>query len=172
MRPAPALRLLLASVALIAFAATERADALAAGFAKAPTRATRRVGRFTSLTGAWSGAYRYPFGFPDTPFNALLEESAGALAGTTEEPDMRGGAGKVTASLNGEREDTLVRFVKQMDGSGGMRHAIRYEGKVDPDFTRIEGTWSIPGNWSGSFFMERAGLAAEEAATRAAGAVT
>ena len=36
------------------------------------------------------------------------------------------------------------------------------------DFDRVDGRWTVPGVWSGAFFMERAGVTVEEAAERAA----
>jgi hypothetical protein len=126
-----------------------------------------------SLTGAWAGAYRYPAdAAPETVFDAALEERDGLLTGATREPDLRptSRGGVVTADIEGRREGRNVRFVKYMDGSGGMRHAIVYEGELDAQGQRIEGRWTIPGEWSGSFFMTRESGAAEarDAATEAA----
>jgi hypothetical protein len=121
------------------------------------------------LSGAWSGAYRYPADIaPETVFEARIEERDGALQGTTQEPDILNGGGVVTADIEGMRHGDAVSFVKYMDGSGGMSHAIQYEGRVNGDFTRIEGVWSIPGDWSGTFFMQREDAGAEEALERAA----
>lgn len=125
----------------------------------------------TSLTGAWSGAYRYPRdSYPETVFEATIEESGGAFSGSTLEPNILRpwlGAGPVTALIEGTRTGSDLNFVKFMDGSGGMDHAIRYSGAVNADFTRIEGAWSIAGDWSGTFFMERSDLGAEEAVAQA-----
>jgi hypothetical protein len=56
-----------------------------------------------------------------------------------------------------------VRFTKFLNGSGGMRHVVIYQGVANADLMRIDGRWTIPGDWSGSFFMERVddGAAAE-----------
>lgn len=114
--------------------------------------------RHSSLTGAWSGAYRFPGDvLPETVFNVQIEEVAGAFTGALQEPNLllRGGGGVVTADIEGVRTGRDVVFTKFYDGSGGMDHAVRYEGAVDDALTRIDGVWTIPGDWSGQFFMVR-----------------
>ncbi|MBC7768530.1 MAG: hypothetical protein H7124_07065 [Phycisphaerales bacterium] len=120
--------------------------------------------RRSSLTGSWSGAYRYPRDAgPETVFNVEIEEVGGAFTGAMQEPNViRLAPGPVvTADIEGTRSGASVVFVKFYNGSGGMAHAIRYEGTVDEALTRIEGTWSIPRDWSGTFFMVRDDLGAE-----------
>jgi hypothetical protein len=127
-------------------------------------------GKRRSLTGVWSGAYRYPGdAMPETVFNAVIEERGTAFTGRTEEPNWAkiGRAKIVTAEIEGVRSGTDVVFTKFMDGSGGMRHAIRYEGVVNEALTHIEGSWSIPRQWSGTFFMDREDVGESVAAERA-----
>ena len=50
----------------------------------------------------------------------------------------------ITADIEGVRTGSSVSFTKFMDGSGGMHHAIRYEGTANADLSRIDGTWTIP----------------------------
>jgi hypothetical protein len=126
--------------------------------------------RFTSLTGAWSGAYRYPGGrLPETVFNATIEEVDGAFTGSSVEPNLRQRSPDrvVTAEIEGVRRGQDVTFTKFMDGSGGMGHAIHYEGISDEALTHIKGSWLIPGQWSGTFFMSREDSGEEEAVRRA-----
>lgn len=114
--------------------------------------------RRSSLSGSWSGAYQYRANAgPETVFNVQIEEVGGAFTGTLQEPNQlgRGSETVVTADIEGTRTGQSVSFVKFYDGSGGMDHAIRYEGTVDAELTRIEGRWQIPRNWSGTFFMVR-----------------
>jgi hypothetical protein len=125
---------------------------------------------FTSLTGYWSGQYVYPRNsMPPTPFNATLEDRDGQLIGETDEPNLFADldAARLFADLIGTRCGQAVRFVKSMDGTGGANHDIVYEGTASADFMRIEGTWTIPGNWSGGFSMQRldGALAAQRAET-------
>lgn len=119
------------------------------------------------LTGTWSGAYRYPANEgPETVFTARIEEISGSFTGQTDEPNMFGIGTEaiVTADIDGERHGSEVRFTKFMNGSGGMHHIILYAGAVDDALTHIEGVWSIPGEWSGTFFMSRDETGADEAA--------
>ena len=114
--------------------------------------------RRSTLTGAWSGAYRYPGDAgPETVFNAQIEEVGGAFTGALSEPNLLlPDFGPVsTSDIEGVRTGALVTFIKFYDGSGGMGHAVSYEGRVNANLTHIEGVWSIPGNWSGAFFMTR-----------------
>jgi hypothetical protein len=172
-RRARDLSVAIAAATLVAAVTADRCDpALARSFARAAVLSARRVGRFNSLTGAWSGEYRYPApsgGVPSVPFNARIDESEGSLTGDIDEPNTFAdpSAPRLFATMSGTRKGSAVSFVKTMDGTGGANHSIFYEGVVNSDFTRIEGRWSIPGSWGGSFFMERAGATAEEAAIRA-----
>ena len=111
-----------------------------------------------SLTGAWSGAYRYPSDLrPETVFNAQIEEVGGAFTGSLQEPNVHrlGPGGVVTSDIEGVRAGNAVAFTKFYDGSGGMSHAIRYEGTANAALTRIDGVWAIPRDISGTFFMVR-----------------
>jgi hypothetical protein len=114
--------------------------------------------RRSSLSGSWSGAYRYPGDAnPETVFNAQIEEVGAAFTGAIQEPNiLRPWLGAlVTADLEGVRAGSAVSFVKFYNGDGGMGHAVRYEGVADDALMRIQGTWTIPGAWSGTFFMVR-----------------
>lgn len=111
--------------------------------------------RRSSLTGSWSGAYRYPHS-GETVFNAQIEEVAGAFVGATQEPNEFADPmlSVLTADIEGVREGRSVTFTKFYH-HGAIPHAIRYEGAADEALMRIEGRWIIPGQWSGTFFMVR-----------------
>jgi hypothetical protein len=111
-----------------------------------------------SLTGSWSGAYRYPRGsVREVVFNAQIEEIGGTFTGAIQEPNTMGhtSATVLTSDIDGDRTGQSVRFIKFYDGSGEQHHAVRYEGTVNEALTRIEGTWTIRSGWSGTFFMSR-----------------
>jgi hypothetical protein len=113
--------------------------------------------RRSSLTGSWSGAYRYPGAAGhETVFNAQIEEVGGAFAGTTQEPNEFADPmlSVLTADIEGVRADRSVTFTKFYHHSG-IGHAVRYEGTADDALMRIEGRWTVPGSWSGTFFMVR-----------------
>lgn len=124
--------------------------------------------RYDTLTGAWSGAYRYGGG-AETVFNAQIDEVGGAFVGATQEPNtFAPDAGPVlNAEIEGTRTGASIAFTKFYHHAG-IRHAIRYEGSADGKLMRIEGIWIIPGSGSGTFFMTRDDEgAADEAAQEA-----
>ena len=110
------------------------------------------------LTGGWQGIYYYPARFEPVPFEASLIEFEGLVAGTTSEINrVAGGAEqKMQGHLNGERSGDAVHFSKVYVGAPDQhRLEILYAGTVRDKGTRIEGTWTIPGDWSGVFKMTR-----------------
>ena len=111
----------------------------------------------STLTGSWSGAYRYPGAAgAETVFNAQIEETGGVFVGATQEPNTFSPslASVLIAEIEGVRTGSDVTF-RKVYNDAGIKHAIRYEGSVDTYLTRIDGTWTIPGEWSGTFFMTR-----------------
>lgn len=127
--------------------------------------------RRSSLTGSWSGAFRYPGdAFPETVFNAQIEESNGAFVGATQEPNTADpdlDSSVLHADIEGVREGRTISFTKFYDEVASQGFAIRYEGEADEALTRIDGVWINP-EWSGPFFMTRDDLGEEaEAEERA-----
>jgi hypothetical protein len=162
---------LAATAGLVLVMALDHAPALVRPIPSSP-RLARRVNRFSSLTGAWSGAYAYPlsYGALPVPFNARIEETAGSFTGDIDEPNTYAdpSAPRLFASIAGTRNGLEVIFTKTMDGTGGVAHSIYYQGTADADLSRIDGTWRVANGFSGAFHMERAGVEAEAAASRAA----
>jgi hypothetical protein len=112
------------------------------------------------LSGDWIGSYSYPGELEPVPFLATLVESNGNLTGETKEPGQTPEMGAVAhALLQGSRSGAKVRFTKMYDTIEDR--PILYEGAVDENATEIHGSWTIVGEWSGSFLMRRA-IAAEE----------
>lgn len=111
--------------------------------------------RRSSLTGSWSGAYRYAFGH-ETVFNAQIEEVGGAFVGSTQEPNefLDATTSVLNAEIEGVRSGSAVTFTKFYNHEG-IRHAIRYEGAVDDSLLRIQGKWIIRDGTTGTFFMTR-----------------
>jgi hypothetical protein len=162
----------MAALFVVAFCGLDHADALAAfAHGKASKAPLRRSGRFETLTGAWTGEYAYPvplFGVTRVPFNARIEETGASFTGETDEPNTFAdpAAPRLFAFLAGARQGVAVHFTKTLDGTGGVNHSILYEGAASADLSRIDGTWRIPGDWSGTFMMERAAALAEAGAMR------
>ena len=125
--------------------------------------------RDSDLTGLWSGEYWYDAVVQRTPFTAHFIDAGGDLSGTTLEPATFGaGPGDLSAEIIGARGDYSVRFTKLYDPAPGVHSSpISYEGTVDPNFTLIEGSWTLStehGRMSGRFVLERVsrGIKAEE----------
>ena len=127
--------------------------------------------RRSSLTGSWSGAYRYPTNaFPEVVFNAQIEERQGAFVGTIQQPNIelrRVKASLLSADIEGTRSGLSISFTKFYGPEAELDFAIRYEGEANEALTRIEGTWTNPG-WYGTFFMTRDDDGEEEAVEREA----
>jgi hypothetical protein len=114
------------------------------------------VTRRSSLTGSWSGAYRYRGSSRETVFNAQIEEQGSFFFGAIQEPNTFAPAAQavLSADIEGSRSGQSVTFTKHYNHES-IRHAIRYEGQADGALMRIEGTWTIPPLTSGTFFMVR-----------------
>lgn len=112
--------------------------------------------RRSSLTGGWSGAYRYAGEEREIVFNARLEENGGAFIGSISEPnDFAPAAGPVLyATIEGSRTGSSITFTKFYDHAE-VRHSIRYDGEADDALMRIEGRWLVRAGLSGTFFMVR-----------------
>ena len=119
------------------------------------------------LSGHWHGFYNMPVQGPPTAFEAELLDTGGLLSGeTSEEGDSPDCFGLILhAVIDGRRDGVRVLFTKRYDYLPRADYAILYEGKLAPGGDEIEGTWTSPGIWSGTFLMVRARgeAAAEEA---------
>lgn len=115
------------------------------------------------LTGRWTGIYFYPDdsawnandNYPPTPFTTELVDDHGVISGSTLEPDLTGPVpgGEVRALIEGSRAGAEVRFTKYPDSP--RKSPIHYAGVVSSDGNAVSGEWVIPGNWSGTFRMQR-----------------
>ena len=126
---------------------------------------TKRIGGEFNLTGLWRGLYSYPINRAPVPFTASLAESGSWLTGATEEVATgRAALGRtLTATLQGRRAGSSVTLLKLYNCSLRAYDSVAYEGAINAEGTEIEGRWTVPGNWSGTFLMIRGG---EIAATR------
>jgi len=109
-----------------------------------------------NLTGVWQGLYTYPDG-ESVSFVATLIDSGGALSGSTHEPctDPAAPSGTLYATLAGNRGGSAVTFRKTYDGDLRRYRAVDYAGTLSAEATEVEGRWTIPGVWSGTFLMIR-----------------
>jgi hypothetical protein len=110
----------------------------------------------TDLSGRWDGIFSYPRTLPPTHFTLDLRDVGGSLAGEShEEGQTRRTSGQTLhALIQGDRFGSAVEFTKIYDNA--HNHPVFYEGTVSDEGLEINGRWSIPGMWSGSFIMIRA----------------
>lgn len=111
----------------------------------------------TCLTGVWHGLYSYPRYYEPVYFVATLVSFGKGFSGTTHEAlvGAHGAPLEAFATIDGACEGHAVSFLKSYDGSGGMRHCVKYAGTLHPDENEIDGAWSIAASWSGRFLMIR-----------------
>jgi hypothetical protein len=118
------------------------------------------------LSGQWSGIYNYPSHYPPNMFEAEIKDSGGLITGLISQPgEFFEPAGTVQhAVIEGSRDGSTLRFVKIYDDLS--RPTPHYHGIVQPGGDEIEGEWTIPGDWSGTFLMIRGSRAQEEMVRR------
>jgi hypothetical protein len=121
------------------------------------------AGEDLDLSGVWHGFYNYPIAKEPVPFTATLADADGVLGGTTEEIGNVGDASglTITATVQGRRSGSSVTWLKIYHGDFQHYDAVRYAGAISEDGSEIEGRWTVPGNWSGTFLMIRAGSLAQ-----------
>jgi hypothetical protein len=114
------------------------------------------------LSGEWSGIYNYPAHYPPNSFEAVIRDAGGAISGVIRQPgEFFEPPGTFQhAVIEGSREGSLLRFVKIYDDLS--RPTPHYRGTIQPGGDEIEGEWTIPGDWSGTFLMIRGGKAEAE----------
>jgi hypothetical protein len=107
------------------------------------------------LSGKWSGIYNYPADFPPNLFEAVIRDVGGRIAGEISQPgEFFEPPGTVrTAMIDGRREGSTLSFVKYYDDPD--RPTPHYRGTIQPGGDEIQGEWTIPGDWSGTFLMIR-----------------
>ena len=107
------------------------------------------------LSGQWSGIYNYPSLYPPNTFEATIRDTGGAITGVISQPgEFFEPPGTVqTAVIEGSRSGTGLSFIKMYDDLN--RPTPHYHGQIQPGGDEIEGEWTIPGNWSGTFLMVR-----------------
>jgi hypothetical protein len=116
------------------------------------------------LSGHWLGMFNYPAEFPPNNFEAELRDAGGIVTGLITQPrevfDFPGPPRQ--AVIDGHRTGGQLSFVKLYDDLD--RDTVHYSGTIQPGGDEIEGIWTIPGDWSGTFMMVRArrDTAAEE----------
>lgn len=110
----------------------------------------------SDLSGHWVGMFNYPSEFPPNNFEAELRDTGGIVTGLITQPrevfDIAGPPRQ--AVIDGQRAGSQLSFVKIYDDLD--RPTVHYTGTIQPGGDEIEGIWTIPGDWSGTFMMVRA----------------
>ena len=75
----------------------------------------------------------------------------------------------LTASLQGRRSGRSITMLKIYHGASAYYDSVHYAGALNEDGAEINGTWRVPGGWSGTFMMVRS-RTVKTAATREAAA--
>ncbi len=129
------------------------------------------------MNGIWSGMYNYDQIDLTVKFTAWFDDEAGALAGSTMEPNtfIEGGPDELAAKIRGARAGLDLAFTKTYDRTTGIRQPpLRYEGEANSGFTEVRGVWRFdaPEKVSGAFRLIRMahGMAGKLARTRVAAA--
>jgi hypothetical protein len=108
------------------------------------------------LSGRWSGIYNYPSLFPPNTFEADIRDEGGVITGLITQPRefFEGAGAPQQAVIEGRHDGGVLSFVKLYDDLN--RPTPHYRGVVQAGGDEIEGEWTIPGDWSGTFLMIRA----------------
>lgn len=110
----------------------------------------------TNLTGVWQGLYSYPAAVAPVPFTATVLESGAWVSGAVHEIAYdEYGVAEVFSTLLGKRSGASLTFTKTYDGANGWEHDVFYAGVLSADGSEVEGTWTLPGEFSGKFLMIR-----------------
>jgi hypothetical protein len=112
--------------------------------------------------------FRYPALYPPNTFEATLRDAGGLVSGIIVQPNefFEPAGGLQHAVIEGSHDGSTLTFIKIYDDLG--RVTVHYRGTILTGGNEIEGMWSIPGNWSGTFFMLRAPGAEEGVSERIA----
>lgn len=116
------------------------------------------------LSGEWTGIFNYPVSEPSVAFEALIEDVAGIISGTTTElgRTVFSPAKRLDAVIDGRRDGFSIQFIKMYDQADEQYDVVHYSGTIDPDGEEITGIWAVAG-MTGTFLMIRRAGAAETA---------
>jgi len=131
-----------------------KALAVAGMLAFAP--AAHAQSQTVDLTGVWQGAYWSGEGAA-TLFQVTFDDGApgGDFTASVIEPNTFGNntAHFLQATVQGSVSDGRLSMLKTYDGTGGVSHAVAYNGVVLSE-RRIVGIWNVQGG-SGQFEIVR-----------------
>ena len=111
------------------------------------------------LTGRWRGIFSYPALLPPNGFEAEIRDVGGVVTGLITQPreSFEPPGPPRQATIDGRRDGDSLTFVKFYDDLD--RPTPHYHGRIQPGGDEVNGEWTIPGDWSGTFIMIREGKA-------------
>ena len=118
------------------------------------------------LSGQWSGVYSYPSEVPPNLFEATIRDLGGTIAGEIVEPDVLAKGQILHSLIEGARSGSRIRFTKMCVDLGLGWDPVEYDGTITAGGDEIEGSWTIPGSWSGTFLLIRGARASGSVARR------
>ena len=118
------------------------------------------------LSGHWTGIFNYPSLFPPNSFEAEIRDTGGLITGVITQPRevFEGPGPSRQAVIEGNRAGSSLTFIKMYDDMD--RPTPHYHGVIQEGGDEIEGEWTIPGDWSGTFLMIRGSRAGEAVARK------
>lgn len=115
-----------------------------------------------ALTGSWHGtyAYRAEEGRDPVDFTMIVIQEGKRLSGLLREKNTFGDPQEpwLHAAFQGDFDATsrTIKFVKTYDGTAGVKHEVRYSGRISSDRTQIvAGRWEIPESIDGTFTLNK-----------------
>lgn len=121
-----------------------------------PQAGARAAGR--DLCQVWNGQFFYQQSGGSVPalFQMTVVVSRGRMLGFVAEPNTFGDKPAVTlhGTIDGTIDGDIIAWTKTYDGTAGVSHSVRYEGRLDSTGRRIEGRWTIAGGGSGTFYAD------------------
>jgi len=108
-----------------------------------------------ALAGAWRGVSVYTNAAePAIDFDLDAQVSGDRISGRMSERNTfaPGGCPYLYATIEGQISGDSVRFTKTYSGTCGQTHSVQYQGLIDRDAMKIDGTWSISSTY-GRFSM-------------------
>ncbi len=122
----------------------------------------RKPGRCeTSVVGVWAGEFQYPddVQMPPVKFWMIVACFGKGVTGLVKEPNTFGEGDDpwLHALLKGhiDGETGRMTFTKTYDGTSGVDHEVKYEGRLSESATKLSGEWTMPDSWGGKFTAKK-----------------
>ncbi len=112
----------------------------------------------SDCAGTWIGRYAYDQpGYEPVVVSLVLADRDGAIDGAILEANTFGPQRwpALTSTVAGGRSGTIATLAFTYDGRNGVAHTVDNRLTLSPDGTRLDGTWWIGGDWTGTIALTR-----------------